>query len=333
LEESTEQLRGLRTLLLMPELPEVETVVRSLRPLLIGRKIMDVELPTSAGRAAGNGKADPILHRLLATPAEEFRSRLRGARVESIRRHGKNLLIAVHKEDQRPQATCLLVHLGMTGRLLFEAMPEPARPHTHLIFNLDAPGLWLHFSDPRRFGKLRLITDQNSDAIGELGPDPLEISAAAFCDRLQRRQAMVKSLLLDQRFLRGLGNIYADESLFRAGIHPAAIGAHLSRPRATRLYEAIRETLTQAIELGGSSISSYMDAQGRRGWFQQVHQVYQRTGEKCFRCGARVCRMVIAGRSTHFCPHCQPRGKKTGGRKTGGERRLAAASPSRKKAG
>jgi formamidopyrimidine-DNA glycosylase len=193
----------------------------------------------------------------------------------------------------------------MTGRLSFESTPEPARSHTHLIFNLDAPGSWLHFSDPRRFGKLRLITNRESDAISELGPDPLEISADEFWDRLRGRRSMLKALLLDQRFLRGLGNIYADESLFRAGIHPAAIAARLSRERSMRLYKGIRETLAQAIELGGSSISSYVDAQGRQGSFQQVHQVYQRTGEPCFRCGAPIRRMVIASRSTHFCSRCQ----------------------------
>jgi formamidopyrimidine-DNA glycosylase len=120
---------------------------------------------------------------------------------------------------------------------------------------------------------------------------------------------MLKSLLLDQRFLRGLGNIYADESLFRAGLHPAAIAVRLNREQAQRLYDAIRETLNEAIASGGSSISSYSDAEGRRGWFQQAHQVYQREGELCGRCGARygsnIRRIVIASRSTHFCPRCQ----------------------------
>ena len=170
----------------------------------------------------------------------------------------------------------MLVHLGMTGRLQFEGSSEPSRPHTHLIFSLDAPGLWLHYSDSRRFGKLRL-TAEPPTGLEQLGPDPLEISWKEFYARLHRRRARLKSLLLDQRFLRGLGNIYADESLFYAGIHPAALGARLSREQAQRLYKAIRSTLRHAIELGGSSISSYADAQGRWGRFQEVHQVYQRT--------------------------------------------------------
>jgi formamidopyrimidine-DNA glycosylase len=133
----------------------------------------------------------------------------------------------------------------------------------------------------------------------------LEIGWDAFYERLRSRRAMVKSLLLDQRFLRGIGNIYADESLFRSGIHPAAIAAGLSRARALRLFDGIRDTLAHAIERGGSSISDYVDAQGRAGWFQLEHQVYQRTGQACLRCGSLIRRMVIASRSTHFCPRCQ----------------------------
>jgi formamidopyrimidine-DNA glycosylase len=192
----------------------------------------------------------------------------------------------------------------MTGRLLWEASPDPQRPHTHCIFSLDAPGRWLHYSDPRRFGKLR-TTRAPSKELAQLGPDPLEISQEEFCQRLRRRRAMVKGLLLDQRFLRGLGNIYADESLFRAGIHPAAIGTRLSRRRALRLYESIRETLQAAIKLGGSSVSDYLNAQGQSGWFQQEHAVYLRTGQPCLCCGSPIRRRVIAGRGTHYCPRCQ----------------------------
>lgn len=288
----------------MPELPEVETVVRSLRPVLVGRRITAVELPSCGMKGAGAG----VLQRLLSESAEAFQRRLCGTRVREIRRYGKNILITLQREDNNATETCLLVHLGMTGRLLFEKMPEPLRPHTHVIFSLDAPGCWLHFSDARRFGKLRL-TENIISELGKLGPDPMEISRAEFCKRLHSRQAMVKSLLLDQRFLRGLGNIYADESLSRAGLHPAATGSRLSPQRAGVLYKAIRETLTQAIALGGSSISNYVDAEGRPGWFQQLHRVYGRTGEPCFRCGTRIRRIVIASRSTHYCPRCQRAGR------------------------
>ena len=288
----------------MPELPEVETVVRSLRPVLVGRRILGVELPS----CGVNGVGAAVLRRLLSESSEVFQRRICGTRVREIRRYGKNILIMLRGEDNCASETCLLVHLGMTGRLLFEKMPEPLRPHTHVIFSLDAPGCWLHFSDARRFGKLRLLEDIFPE-LETLGPDPLEIPFEDFYQRLHSRRAMLKSLLLDQHFLRGLGNIYADESLNRAGLHPAAIGARLSPQRAAVLHKAIRETLTQAIALGGSSISSYVDAEGRPGWFQQVHQVYGRTGERCFRCGSLIRCLVIASRSTHYCPRCQRAGR------------------------
>lgn len=295
---------GLRTLL-MPELPEVETVVRSLQPVLVGHRITGIELPSRSANGPGRGK----LQRLLDLPEEVFTRELSGARVRGVRRYGKNILLRLEREGHRPEKRCLLLHLGMTGRLQFERMPEPVRPHTHVIFSLDAPGSWLHFSDPRRFGKLRVV-ELDCPELEKLGPDPLEISKEDFCARVRSRGAMLKSLLLDQRFLRGLGNIYADESLSRARLHPAAIGARLSRQRAAALYDAVCETLNAAIALGGSSISSYADAAGRRGWFQQVHQVYGRTGEPCYRCGARIRRMVIASRSTHYCPRCQRAGRR-----------------------
>jgi formamidopyrimidine-DNA glycosylase len=228
-------------------------------------------------------------------------------------------LIELSPPQEEADVRCLLVHLGMTGRLVWEDTPETRSPHTHLVFALDAPGCWLHYTDIRRFGKVR-VADPRGKELSKLGPDPLEISWEAFYERLRSRRAMVKSLLLDQRFLRGLGNIYADESLFRAGIHPAAIAARLNRERASRLYDGIRETLAHAIELGGSSISDYVDAQGRAGWFQLEHQVYRRTGEACLRCGSLIRRMVIASRSTHFCPRCQRGPKRPSGRGSHGER-------------
>jgi len=251
-----------------------------------------------------NSSARARLRRILATPAKDFSRRLCGARVTDVRRYGKNVLIELSPPGEETDVRCLLVHLGMTGRLVWHDTPETRSPHTHVVFALDAPGCWLHYTDIRRFGKLRLA-DPRGKELSKLGPDPLEISREAFYERLRSRRAMVKSLLLDQRFVRGIGNIYADESLFRACIHPAAIASRLNRERASRLYDGIRETLTHAIELGGSSISDYVDAQGRAGWFQLEHQVYRRTGEACPQCGTLIRRMVIASRSTHFCPRCQ----------------------------
>jgi formamidopyrimidine-DNA glycosylase len=287
----------------MPELPEVETVVRSLRPMLVGRRIIGVQFPTHRG----NGSRARTLRRLLRGWPQTFQKQLCGTQVEAVRRHGKNILVQVRREGVHPSLFWLSVHLGMTGRLLFEKTPEAVRPHTHVIFDLDAAGCWLHFSDPRRFGKLRLLARESE--LENLGPDPREISCQEFCERVRSRSAMLKSLLLDQRFLRGLGNIYADESLSRACLHPAAIGARLRAHQVAALYDAIRETLAMAIALGGSSISTYVDAEGRSGWFQQIHQVYARTGQPCFRCGTRIRRVVIASRGTHYCPRCQRRGQ------------------------
>ena len=287
----------------MPELPEVETVVRSLRPLLVGRTITSVEMP-SIGIARRNGGSNGILRRLLVTPAREFERELCGARIEAVHRYGKHIVMPLANNGNAKTTRSFIVHLGMTGHLAWLETPEPQERHTHFIFALDEPGRWLHYTDPRRFGKLRIAKREVADIDG-LGPDPLELTEDEFYTRLHARRAMLKSLLLDQRFLRGLGNIYADESLFRAGLNPTAIAARLNRGQAARLHQSIRETLQHAIELGGSSISSYSDVEGRRGWFQQEHQVYGRTGDPCLSCGAKIHCIVIASRSTHFCPRCQ----------------------------
>jgi len=289
----------------MPELPEVETIVRTLRPSVVGRRITaaEVRVPRATGRPAPSGG-------LLNISAELFARSVTGARIERVERYGKH--IVMHLDRERPRTgsgrIVLLIHLGMTGRLTCEPVAEFARKHTHMVLALDEPGRWLHYCDIRRFGRIRLL-ENAGDALGKLGPDPMEISAEDFVERLRGRRTMMKSLLLDQRFLRGLGNIYADESLFRAGIHPATVAARISRKRALGLHQAIRETLCEAIELGGSSISDYVDATGQPGFFQINHRVYQRTGEPCMRCsrasGAKIRKIIVAGRSTHFCTRCQ----------------------------
>lgn len=194
----------------------------------------------------------------------------------------------------------------MTGRLTWESTPEFLDRHTHIVFSLDAPGRWLHYNDIRQFGRLR-VSSNPEPAKAPLGPDPLQVSFEDFFRMLRSRSGMMKALLLNQQFLRGLGNIYADESLFTAGIHPQTISSRLNRARAQRLYEAIQETLRVAIDQGGSSISDYVDAEGRFGQFQKSHRVYRRTGLPCMVCSAPVRRIVVASRSTHFCPKCQTR--------------------------
>jgi len=264
----------------VPELPEVETVVRSIAPL-VGRRIVSVEFRGLRVLRGG----DP----------DQMAARLRGRRITAIQRHGKFILASVEGGGY------LLIHLGMTGRLLLGGDPGK---HTHAIFTLESGTLL--YDDSRQFGCLQWF-DEFPARVARLGPEPLEAPFADFAGALKRRKTRIKALLLDQRFLRGLGNIYADEALFRAGIHPLAVAARLGGARPRRLFDAIRTVLTEAIAAGGSSISDYVDAQGRKGFFQISHRVYQRTGQPCVRCGTPIRRVLVAQRSSHFCPKCQHR--------------------------
>src|SRR5712691_6487568 len=260
----------------MPELPEVETVVRTVAPHLVGRLIVGARF-TSRFVTPGN--------------RAKLAQRLAGRRIESIRRRGKFIVMTLD------QGT-LTVHLGMTGKLLVAGRPEP---HTYGVFTLDDGVLLYH--DPRQFGRIEWSAGAPA-RVAKLGPEPLEIGLAEFRERL-RRKARVKALLLNQTFLAGVGNIYADESLFAAGIHPLATAARLNPVRAERLHRAIQEILAHAIAMGGSSISDYVDATGQRGWFQIEHRVYGREGEPCKTCGTPVKKILVAQRGTHFCPRCQ----------------------------
>ena len=264
----------------MPELPEVETVVRSIARLK-GRRIVTAEFRC---RRVLRG-ADP----------EGMAERIEGRRINSIARRGKFILIALEGGGY------LVVHLGMTGRLLLGA--EPGK-HTHVILTLDCGALL--FDDSRQFGCFQ-FSEAIPERVMKLGPEPLEVTFEDFAAALRRRRTRAKALLLDQRFLRGLGNIYADEALFRAGIHPLSIASRLRPDRARRLLAAIVEVLTEAIAAGGSSISDYVDAEGRRGLFQVSHRVYQRTGDPCPTCGTPIRRILVSQRSSHFCPKCHKR--------------------------
>jgi len=194
-----------------------------------------------------------------------------------------------------------VIHLGMTGRLL---LGGPAGKHTHAILTLDR-GVLL-YDDSRQFGCLQ-FSEEFPPRVAKLGPEPLEIAFEDFAAALKRRKTRLKALLLNQAFLRGLGNIYADEALFRAGIHPQALACRLRGDRPRRLYDAIVDVLREAIAAGGSSISDYVDAQGRKGFFQFSHRVYQRTGEPCVTCKTPIRRVLVSQRSSHFCPKCQKR--------------------------
>jgi len=264
----------------LPELPEVETVVRSLAPHLPGRRILSASF-TSRFVTPGNRRA----------LARQFAGRT----IQGIQRRGKFIVIELDRGT-------LTVHLGMTGKLLLEGtlLDATQGAHTHGTFVLDQGVLMYH--DPRQFGRILWNADLKA-----LGPEPLEISLDDFVQRLRRRKTRVKALLLNQRFLAGLGNIYVDESLAIAGIHPLAIASRLSARRAAALHQAIREVLTLAIEHGGSSISDYVDANGNRGWFQMLHRVYGREGEPCRACGTPIRKIIVAQRGTHYCPRCQRR--------------------------
>jgi formamidopyrimidine-DNA glycosylase len=182
----------------------------------------------------------------------------------------------------------------------------PLPPHTHVRILLD-DGHEIRYTDIRRFGSIRVIpVSQREECLGLLGVDPIEASEVAFRGRIAGRRARIKALLLDQHVFRGMGNIYTDESLWRARVHPARLASGLKGQESSRLYEAVQKTLREAIRLRGSSVSDYVDASGERGEFQLHHRVYQREGKKCFRCGALIRRVLVAGRSSYYCPRCQP---------------------------
>lgn len=274
----------------MPELPEVETIARGLRAVLPGRRILSVRL----------GKTD-----FIDDPAAIERE-LPGARIVAVRRLGKFLLLDLESSNESPHNFSLLIHLGMTGRLVTCDPEAPVPRHTHVFFALDN-GRELRYTDVRRFGRIGILPQGQQEAsLSSLGLDPLEASESQFVALLNDRRARIKALLLDQHVLRGIGNIYADESLWRARIHPMRLGANLTSEELRRLHRAVRDVLNEAIRLRGSSIADYVDSDGNLGGFQRRHRVYQREGKKCFRCGAVIRRAIVAGRSSHFCPRCQP---------------------------
>jgi len=225
-------------------------------------------------------------------------ARLAGRRIKAITRYGKFIVASLD------DGAFLMIHLGMTGRLLLGGKPGK---HTHAILTLDKGVLM--FDDSRQFGCFE-FHEQFPARVARLGPEPLEVAFEDFAADVKRRKTSIKALLLNQTFLRGVGNIYADEALFRAGIHPQALASSLRKDRIRKLYDAVREVLREAIEAGGSSISDYVDAEGRKGFFQIHHRVYGRTGEPCVTCGTPIKRVVVTQRSSHFCPRCQKRPKR-----------------------
>jgi formamidopyrimidine-DNA glycosylase len=258
----------------LPELPEVETVVRTLAPRLDGRTILEARF---FSKLVMRGAPDPPIT---------------GMRVLSVRRLGKNIVITL-------DGGILTVHLGMTGKLLIDA---PTTPYTHALITLDQ-GVLL-YDDIRQFGRIT-FGEQLPAHVAALGPDALAVTAAEFIAILKPRRSRIKSLLLNQKLLTGMGNIYCDEALFRAGIDPRTNAQRISRAKYALLHSAMRELLLLAIEKGGSSISDYVDTEGRKGSFQDFHQVYGKEGVPCARCSTPIKKTVVAQRGTHFCPTCQ----------------------------
>jgi formamidopyrimidine-DNA glycosylase len=274
----------------MPELPEVETVARGLRAVLPGRRILGVRL----------GKTDFIDDPSL------LEQQLPGTTVSGIRRFGKFLVVDLQRDRNKVEELSLLIHLGMTGQIIVCPAEAPVPAHTHVFLALD-DGRELRYTDVRRFGRMAMLSNgAHERVLGGLGAEPLEVTEAEFRRRIQSRSAHIKALLLDQSVLRGIGNIYADESLWRARIHPQKLGSKLSHEEIRRLHRAVQSVLKEAIRMRGSSISDYVDAAGQMGEYQSRHRVYQRHSEKCFRCRAAIRRMIVAGRSSHYCPRCQP---------------------------
>jgi len=311
----------------MPELPEVETIARGLAKRVTGDVIESVWL---------GQKKEP-----LKSPAADIASTLEQSRIAEVRRMGKHIVFDLDRVGQAGRAWLALpangggrkrtlkksktklsslrgkadgsprpiqtsnaqwiVHLGMTGRLqICDPQTEIAK-HTHAILKLSS-GRELRFVDPRRFGRLSVASSAGFDASGL---EPLEVDLDRFVGLFRGRKTPIKSALLNQKLLRGVGNIYADESLFRAGLRPRRRAASITREQLRRLHLLIQEVLKEAIALGGSSVSDYVNADGEEGFFQLQHRVYGREGEPCLVCKTPVKRVVIAGRSSHYCPTCQ----------------------------
>ena len=295
----------------MPELPEVETLARGLQRELAGRRMLSVEL----------GKTD-----FMDNPAEIERE-LPGTQIQRVERYGKFMLLRLQgpaaAAEGVVQESALLVHLGMTGTMMPRPANEPRAKHTHLVALLD-DGRELRYIDPRRFGRIALLAGEKlREELLRFGADPLQISLEEFGKRIRGRRARIKAMLLDQGVLRGVGNIYADESLWKARIHPARIGRRLSVEEIKALHVALQQILEKAIVLRGSSISDFLDAHGEPGQYQLHHKAYGREGKACYRCKTAIRRIVVAGRSSFFCPNCQktPRRTKTGRRTKPGRRR------------
>lgn len=278
----------------MPELPEVETTAALVRPHVVGRRILGSEV--SWERTLGGISPDA------------FEGAVRGAEIVAVRRRAKWILMDLERRGR--EAGSILCHLRMSGRLVVDS-DEQAPPYQRVALRLSGPGgerVRLRFLDVRKFGRFRFEADPGA-ALADLGPEPLgpDFTAQWFRAALRRRDRALKPLLLDQTFLAGLGNIYVDESLFRAGLHPLRPASKVPGDRADALHGAIREVLAEAVEREGSSFDAfYRTPEGQPGQYQHLFQVYGRDGKPCPRCGRAIKKLVVGQRGTHICTRCQP---------------------------
>ncbi len=269
----------------MPELPEVETIKNELLPRIVGHRITDVTL---------------LWEGIVGyPPAEEFRSRLIGQEIRGGRRRGKYLILDLSGGE------ALIVHLKMTGALLLEPVSDELQRFTRAIIHLDNRKK-LYFRDVRKFGRMWLVKDAN-EVVGKLGPEPLEtgFSSRVLAEILKNRTAPIKALLTDQNLIAGIGNMYADEALFAARIHPLRSGGSLSHDEVKRLHRAIQKVLRSAIDNKGASVENYFRPGGEVGTAHSQFKVAHRRGKRCPVCGTPIQRISVRNRGTYFCPHCQ----------------------------
>jgi len=268
----------------MPELPEVQTIVDGLNKIILGKKIKSIS--TDSSRVFSQ---------------KDFKKGVEGSKITIIRRRGKFIIIELSN------TRAILIHLGMTGNLFYlkkESFPEK---HDHMVMKFS-DHTQLRYNDQRKFGKIKMIDLaklENVSEIGQLGSEPLKISLKDFVNIFQRRKGRIKTALLNQKILAGLGNIYSDEALFDAKIHPLTKIDNLNQTKLKALYSSIKKILKKAIQSGGTSVDDYLNVDGQEGFFQFKLKVYGREGEPCPRCGAKIKRIKISQRSSHYCPRCQ----------------------------
>lgn len=272
----------------MPELPELETIRRGLERGVLGLEISRVEV-----------QFPPMIKSGL-----DLVRRFRGKKITSVDRRGKHLIIKLGDE------LCLVIHLGMSGKVLLLPEASPLPKHTHLVIYFKEHLMKLCHNDPRRFGYVHIVTGdglRKLECLLKLGPDATQLTKKKFNQMVKAKDRMIKPLLLDQGFIAGLGNIYSDESLHRAKIHPRRLSHTLKSARVNSLFKAIKKTLREAIKAGGSSLDdgTYLNVDGELGRFQLHLRVYGREKERCSRCRRKIKRIIVGSRSTYFCPRCQ----------------------------